>query len=96
MRFLQVVDCSYIIGIFASWFVYHSRAGFSKLQGTDWREFLLPNLPWFLLMWGKCLAWLPVLIVWCCTGMRSSPWKAVTDIEGRPVRSIIRIGTSRK
>jgi hypothetical protein len=46
-----------LASLIVSWFVYYERAGLSKVKSeerVDWREFFLPNLPWFLLMWAKC------------------------------------------
>lgn len=80
-------------GIVAAWFVLYSRSGLRDVKarhGVDWREFLLPNIPYFLLMWAKCLVWEVVLIVWLATGRPESPWRAAVEIDGRPARTLVR------
>lgn len=65
------------MSIFGSWFAYYARSGLSKIRETqhvDWREFLLPNLGYFVLTLAKVLTWPLVLLFWFVTGMKPSPW----------------------
>lgn len=88
--FVTFLGCTNVIGILGSGLVYLERAGFRD-TGTNWREFLLPNLPWMLMTLGKMLIWWAVLIFWLATGARNSPWRAITsDENGREVRAIVR------
>ncbi len=83
-----------LASLFVSWFVYYGRAGLADVksrEGVEWREFLRPNLPWFLMMWAKCFVWPVVLIVWLAQDRPASPWRAVTSVDGRPARAIVRI-----
>ncbi len=74
--------------------VLYFRAGLGRVrrkEHVDWREFLLPNLGFFLLMFGKALAWPVTVAVWVARGSnRTSAWTAVTELDGRTVRRIIR------
>lgn len=80
-------------GLVVSWFVYYQRAGLAdaRSKNAHWLEFLNPNFPWFLLMWAKCFGWPIVLVTWLLQGRPASPWRAVTEIGGRPVRHIMRV-----
>ncbi|MET7426551.1 hypothetical protein [Dactylosporangium sp. NPDC005555] len=92
--FATFLGCTNLIGILASGLVYLHRARFQE-TGLNWREFLLPNLPWMLMTLGKMLVWWAVLVVWLGRGMPTSPWRAVTeDATGREVRAIVRTRTA--
>jgi hypothetical protein len=85
-----------IASLFVSWFVHYYRAGLADIKASEdahWLEFLYPNFSWFLLMWAKTFTWPLVFVVWLTQGRPKSPWRAVTSINGRPVRSIIRVTT---
>jgi hypothetical protein len=84
------VGLIYFAGFIVTWVVLYHRAGFPEVQ-PDWREFLLPNLPWFGLMSLKFLFWPVTLASWFLTGRGPSPWRAVTEIDGRPARRIVRV-----
>ena len=56
-----------------------------------WREFLLPNLWWILLIFVKAAAWPGVLTHWMIGGMRPSLWRAIDTEDGREVRKITRV-----
>jgi hypothetical protein len=89
----EILGLMPLASLFISWFIYYERSGLSKVKSeerVDWREFFLPNLPWFLLMWAKCFTWPIVLIVWLARGAPASPWRAVTVVNGRPARAIVR------
>ncbi|WP_327002125.1 hypothetical protein OHA72_44460 [Dactylosporangium sp. NBC_01737] len=91
--FATFLGCTNLIGIIGSGLVYLNRARFQD-TGLNWREFLLPNLPWMLMTLGKMLVWWAVLIAWLARGMPPSPWRAVTeDSHGREVRAIVRVRT---
>jgi hypothetical protein len=88
----------YFVGIIVSFNVYYYRAGFRSIKaekGIDWREFILPNLPWMGLMLLKCFGWCAVLIVWALQGRPPSPWQASTMQEGREVRAVRRVSNDR-
>lgn len=83
----------WLVGLFVSWFVFYSRSGLSDIrqkQGINWREFLIPNLGYFVLMWVKVWFWLIVLVVWIGQGRPASPWLATTSLRGRETRKIVR------
>jgi len=83
----------WLIGVLVSWLVYTNRAGLSDIkhkQGIDWREFLVPNVPYFALQLGKQLIWPVVLVVWLARGRPASPWVAKTQIGKYEVRKVIR------
>jgi hypothetical protein len=82
-----IIGLANIVGIVISGLVFLRRA---ELDG-DWREFLLANLGFFLLTVGKMLVWWAVLAVWLAQGRPSSPWRATTELDGRPVRRILRV-----
>ena len=88
-----VVGIGYWVGLIASMITYYRRSGLGGIkssQGIDWREFLIPNPAFFLLLLAKAVLWPVVLIFWVATGRRNSPWRAVTDMGGRPARAILR------
>ena len=88
-----VVGIGYWVGLIASMITYYRRSGLAGIkssQGIDWREFLIPNPVFFLLLLVKAVLWPVVLIFWLATGRRNSPWRAVTDMGGRPARAILR------
>jgi hypothetical protein len=74
--------------------VLYFRSGLGAVkrkEGVDWREFFMPDLGFFLLMVGKAPAWPVTLGVWVARGKpRESAWQAVTVIDGRPVRRMVR------
>jgi hypothetical protein len=78
----------YCIGFFSTYGVLYVRAGFPG--GPDWREFLIPNFPWFMLMGLKAMGWPLVLGHWFANGRQGSAWEAVTRADGREVRRIRR------
>ncbi|MDQ1686223.1 MAG: hypothetical protein QOC82_2960 [Frankiaceae bacterium] len=82
----------------AAWILLYHRAGFPDVRtkhNVDWREFLLPNLPWFFLLLLKIMFWPAPLAVWLVNGRpKESAWRAVTEVEGRPVRRIVRLRAS--
>ena len=88
----NVVAIVYLVGFIASWIVLYHRAGFPDVK-PDWREFLIPNLPWFALMIAKFWLWPVTLGVWLLTGRGPSRWRAVTELNGRPARAIVRVPT---
>ena len=79
----------YDIGLVIAFFVYGSRAGFGSV-GAGWREFLAGNLTFFATLIGKAFAWPIVLVVWLAQGRQPSPWRAITEHNGRPVRAVVR------
>lgn len=82
----------YAIGFFISWAVLYMRADFPP--GGGWLEFWLPNFWWFVLMILKAWAWPVTLGHWYYNGCRPSQWKAVTRLDGREVRQIVRVGAN--
>ncbi|GDY33027.1 hypothetical protein [Gandjariella thermophila] len=90
-----VLGLVYLAGIVTSGLVYLQRAGFGELksrEGVDWREFLLPNIPYFALTLAKMFVWPAVLLFWLVMKMPRSPWRAITDDHGRAVRRVTRVG----
>jgi len=87
---LEVLVLIYFIGFIVAWIVLYQRAGFPDVE-PDWREFLIPNIPWFFLMVIKFMYWPITLVVWLLTGMGASRWRAVTELDGRPARKIVRV-----
>lgn len=88
-----VIGIGYWVGVIASIVTYYMRSGLGDVkssQGIDWRQFLLPNPAFFVLLLVKAALWPAVLIFWLVTGRPQSPWLAVTDRDGRPVRAILR------
>jgi hypothetical protein len=88
----------WIVGFLVSWFMYYQRAGLAGIkarEGIDWREFLIPNPAWFLQMWGKCSVWPVVLVVWLAQDRPDSQWRAVSEINGQPARTIVRVSGSK-
>ena len=85
------IAITYLVGGFVAYPVFLNRAGFWKVKGesgVDWREFLLPNIGFFLLLFGKAVGWPVVLVVWLATGRQPSPWAAtIRDGTGRSARS---------
>jgi hypothetical protein len=79
----------YFIGLFSSIFLHVARAGLYKVNASR-GEFVLSNVGWHLMLVGKSFAWPVVLIVWLVRGMPASRWQAMTEIDGRPARAIIR------
>lgn len=84
------VGIIYLVGFVAAWVILYQRAGFPDVE-PDWREFLIPNLPWFGLMIAKFWFWPVTLGVWLMTGRGPSRWRAMTVIDGRPARRIVRV-----
>jgi hypothetical protein len=83
----------YLTGFVVTWIALYRRAGFQEID-ADWREFLISNLPWFALMIVKFWFWPVTLIGWLIDGRPSSRWRAVTELNGRPVRKIVRVPAS--
>jgi hypothetical protein len=77
----------YFIGLLASVYVQLGRVGLLKVER---REFVRSNLGWFLMSVGKDFIWPAVLIVWLAQGRPASRWEAVTELDGRDVRAIVR------
>lgn len=77
-------------GFIVTWVVLYQRAGFPDVD-ADWREFVFPNPLWFVLMVMKFWLWPLTLVVWLLTGRGPSRWRAVTEIDGRPARRILRV-----
>jgi hypothetical protein len=95
MIVLQTLWALWWAGIFASLVILWWRAGLTKGHtGVDWREFLLSNLGWFAVYWLlKSAAWPVVLYQWNAAGRPASPWQAVTEINGRPARRVVRVAS---
>jgi hypothetical protein len=87
-----VLGLSYLAGFVITWVVLYQRAGFPAVP-ADWREFLIPNLFWFVLFVFKFWFWPATLVVWLIEGRPPSRWRAVTELEGRPARKIVRVTT---
>lgn len=91
---MWVLWAVWFIGWVASWIANYERVGFRDLKAehdVDWREFLLSNLPWFVLLVVKVWFWPLFFVHWLATGRRSSGWRAVVNVDGRPVRQIKRV-----
>jgi hypothetical protein len=74
--------------LFIAFFAYPVlmwRAGLFR-AGTNWREFVLANVTWFL----RGVAWPAVLVTWLRQGRPRCPWVTLTQYEGREVRAIVR------
>lgn len=82
----------YAGGFFVTWIVLYLRADFPPQRG--WLEFFLPNLWWFGLMVLKMYAWPLTLGHWLYNGRPPSRWKAVTRLNGRETRKIVRVAAS--
>lgn len=81
----------YWVGVFVATAVLYVRVGFDRTD-ADWRQFLIPNLPWFGLRLLQIIGWPFTLAYWAITGFPKSPWKAIEqDQQGRPVRRIERV-----
>jgi hypothetical protein len=97
MNFASVVGIGHSVGIFVCWFTLYRRSGLAEVKaqaGVNWREFLIPNIAFFLLMWGKCLFWEATMIAWLLGGQHPSRWHAaIEDDSGRPIRTIRRLTT---
>jgi hypothetical protein len=85
-----VFGFAYLAGFVVTWVVLYQRAGFPEVD-ADWREFLIPNLPWFVFFVVKFLFWPATLAAWLVEGRPPSRWRAVTELEGHPARRIIRV-----
>lgn len=79
----------YASGFVVAWIALYVRAEFPPQGG--WLEFWLPNWWWFGLMALKMWAWPVTLGHWLYNGCKPSQWKAVTKLEGREVRRIVRV-----
>lgn len=79
----------YDIGLVVAFFVFGARAGFGKV-GPNFREFLIPNPLFFAQLVGKSFTWPLVLGYWLYQGSPPSPWRAVTEINGREARAVRR------
>lgn len=89
-----VLGFGYLAGFVVTWVVLYRRAGFAGID-ADWREFLIPNLPWFALFVLKFWFWPATLAAWLVEGRQPSRWRAVTELEGRPARKIVRLAVAR-
>jgi hypothetical protein len=78
----------YDIGLIVTWIGLYLAVGFPARGG--WLEFVRPNLGWFGLMAVKIVAWPVTVGHWLYHGRRPSRWKAITTLEGREVRRIVR------
>lgn len=79
------------LGLIISIPLHAVRAGLGKVE-PSWREYLIPNLPWFGLVLAKAIAWPGVLAHWITRGCPPAPWQAVTRLpDGRDVRKIVRV-----
>lgn len=85
-----VLGFGYLAGFVITWVILYQRVGFPGVD-ADWREFLIPNLPWFGLMVAKFWFWPVTLTAWLLDGRGPSRWRAVTQLDGRPVRKIVRV-----
>lgn len=88
-----VLSLGYLVGFVIAWVILYQRVGFPGVK-ADWREFLIPNLFWFVLFGLKFMFWPVTLVVWLIDGRQPSRWRAVTELEGRPARKIVRVSTS--
>lgn len=86
---MQALGFIYAGGFVAAMIALYYRVGFPEIK-QNWREFLLPNLPWFGLMLIKAWGWPATLAIWIYNGRKPTAWKAVTEINGREVRAIKR------
>ncbi len=77
MNIGDIAALVHFAGLLASLlFVCRLRAGIS-LGGRMSAEFIIYNLPWFLLTILKSFVWEAVLVVWLIQGRPPSPWKVV-------------------
>jgi len=86
------------VGLIGAWYQTYSRVGFPQVKresGADWREFLLGNAGWFGLAVVKVLFWWVTLVVWFFQGRPGPTWRAVTELDGREVRRIVRTDTAK-
>jgi len=91
-----VLWLTWFVGQFVSFFVYKSRSGISQYPsgGGDWREWLLPNLGFWVLTFAKQFGWPVVLVLWLVRGRQECPWVAYDHIGGREVRAVMRRETA--
>lgn len=92
---MTAVMAVHAVGFFASLLaVLPWRAGLlgtnPHREGVDWREFLLGNIPFFLLLFFKASAWELVLVAWLVQGRPPSPWIATTRLRDKEVRQVLR------
>lgn len=87
---MPTVAILYDIGLIVTWVALYLRADFPS-GNRSWLEFLLPNLGWFGLMMVKILAWPITAGHWLYRGRGPSTWKAITNLNGREVRMIVRV-----
>jgi hypothetical protein len=81
------------VGLIATWIQCYRRVGFGEIKrehGIDWREFLIPNLPWFLLTVAKVFFWPVTVVAWFVLGRPAETWRALVEENGREVRAIRR------
>jgi hypothetical protein len=91
--FLYIIVAAFWGGLLVGLPVLYFRAGLGRIkrsEGIDWREFLIPNIGFFLLMVGKAILWPVTVVHWNLQGRPTSPWVAVTSLNGRSVRRIVR------
>lgn len=85
-----VLVIGYWAGLITTWIVLYQRSGLPRVE-PDWREFLLPNVLWFTMLTLKILFWPATLAAWLIQGQPATRWKAVTVLDGRQTRRIIRV-----
>lgn len=78
------------IGFWLAFPVYGVRAGFTRVA-PGWREYVLAQPTFFLLMFAKAFVWPLVTLAWLAQGRPPSPWRAIDEIDGVDVRRILRI-----
>jgi hypothetical protein len=83
----MVFGILYWVGLIITWIALYQRVDFP----SNWREFYLSNIGWFSVMSLKIVAWPITFGHWLYMGRRPSQWKAVTKLEGREVRKIVRL-----
>jgi hypothetical protein len=93
-RKMQALGFIYAGGFVVTMIALYTRVGFPAVK-PDWREFLLPNLPWLGLMLFKAWAWPVTLGIWLYNGRQPTAWTAVTKLDGREVRAIKRTSSMR-
>jgi len=80
---------AYWSGFIVTLIVLYNRAGLADVE-PDWREILIGNLGWFILLAAKTILWPITLAAWLLQGRPASTWRAVTQVNGRPARKIVR------
>lgn len=84
----------FYLGMPVSYYTFMSRAGlmaFKRDEDIDWREFIIPNIIWFLATLFKAFIWPVILCIWLFQGRPPSPWRAYSRLNDQSVRVIRRI-----